>query len=98
MSHEPLPASVLRLLWDVELSEVDLDRDRALVLERVMTRGTWHAMRWLRERYPRDVLAEFVRVHGRQRLTPRDLAYWSLVTDVETSSTAGGGRPRWAGT
>ena len=98
MSHEPLPASVLRLLWDVEPSEIDFDRDRALIFERVMTSGTWQAMQWLRERYRRDVLAEFVAIHGRQRLSPRDLAYWSLVTDVEASASAGGGRPRWAGT
>src|SRR4051794_12029794 len=83
VSSNSLPDSVTRLLWDVDPAQFDLDRDRALVLERVMSRGTWDAMRWLRARYSREVLAEFVREKGPRVLAPRDLAYWALVCDVD---------------
>lgn len=96
VSSESLPASVTRLLWDVEPDSIDLDRDRALVMERVMSRGTWDAMQWLRARYSREQLAEFVRTRGIRRLSPRDLAYWALITDVDVPSRAGSGRPSWA--
>jgi hypothetical protein len=95
-----IPEDVARLLWDVDLTRFDADRDRALLMERVMSRGTWQAMTWLRQRYPKAVLAEFVRERGRRVLAPRDLAYWALVCDVEgaqPAADAGGGRPRWAG-
>jgi hypothetical protein len=92
---------VLRLLWDVDVLQIDPDRDRALVFERVMSRGTWEAMKWLRRRYPTEQLAEFVRTRGLRVLAPRDRAYWALVCDVEvvpgSPPVAGGGRPRWAG-
>jgi hypothetical protein len=45
---EPVPDAVTRLLWDVDPYRVDLNRDRALVFERVMPRGSWEAMQWLR--------------------------------------------------
>ena len=93
MRAEPIPESVVRLLWDVDWSAIDLDRDRAFVFERVMTRGTWEAMLWLRSRYSRDAIADFVRAEGVRKLPPRDLAYWALLTDVDVPASSGGGRP-----
>ncbi len=94
---EPLPDFISRLLWDVDPSALDLQRDARLIFERVMTRGTWAAMKWLRARYSSEELASFVRAEGARRLPPRDLAYWSLVCGVDASVGGGGGRPSWAG-
>jgi hypothetical protein len=94
---ESLPDAVARLLWDVDVTLVDLDRDREFVFERVMTRGSWEAMQWLRRRYPRGVIAEFVKTFGTRRLPPRDLAYWALISDVVVEPQPGGARPKWAG-
>lgn len=94
---EALPDFVVRLLWDVDPSTLDVEHDCTLIFERVMSRGGWDAMRWLRGRYPKAQLAEFIRGDGGRRLSPRDLAYWALVCDVDVEPAAGGGRPRWAG-
>jgi hypothetical protein len=91
-----VPAAVLRLFWDVDPAAIDLDAHRDFVFERVMSRGSWEAMCWLRQRYPVEALAAFVSRDGRSKLSPRDLAYWSLVCGVDTPSEPGGGRPRWA--
>jgi hypothetical protein len=96
VSTEAIPESVAPLLWDVDASTIELERDRALIFERVMSRGSWAAMRWLRGRYAKPALADFVRGEGRRKLAPRALAYWALVCDVELPSSPGGGRPSWA--
>jgi hypothetical protein len=93
----PLPEFVSRLLWDVDPSRIDLQRDAGLIFERIMSRGSWDAMNWLRARYSRDEIASFVRKEGARRLSPRDLAYWALVSGVDAEVGAGGGRPSWAG-
>ena len=57
-------------------------------------------MQWLRRRYSPEVITNFVRTRERRLLAPRDLAYWSLVCNVEDvaqQDDVGGGRPRWAG-
>jgi hypothetical protein len=92
-----LPDFVARLLWDVDLATIDARRDAALIFERVMSRGTWDAMKWLRATYPRSALADFVCGEGGRRLSPRDRAYWALVCDVRVDVGPGGGRPSWAG-
>ncbi len=92
-----LPSEVAVLFWDVDPDEIDLDRHRDYVMERVMSRGTWDAMTWLRHIYPTQVLADFVRRKGSTALAPREHAYWALVAGCDASVEPGGGRPRWAG-
>jgi hypothetical protein len=95
VATEPVPVFVTRLFWDVEPADIDLEAHADYVLERVMSRGGWEAMRWLRRRYTAGVLADFLSRRG-DRLTPRDLAYWSLVCGLEAEHAPGGGRPSWA--
>jgi len=94
MSTFPEPVRVL--LWDVEPDTVDLDRHADYLMERIMGRGSWEAMRWLRRTYPREKVADFVRRRG-SHLAPRDEAYWALIAGVEITQRPGGGRPPWAG-
>jgi hypothetical protein len=91
-----LPSAVRILLWDVAPDAVDLYAHSDYVMERVMTRGGWDAMRWLKLTYSREQLADFIQRKGR-RLAPRDEAYWALMAGVEVIQRSGGGRPGWAG-
>lgn len=92
-----LPRDVTVLFWDVDPAQVDLERHRDYVMERVMTRGTWEAMQWLRTTYSKEALADFLKRKGERLLPPRERAYWSLVAGYRLPSEPGGGRPSWAG-
>jgi hypothetical protein len=89
------PADVRRVLWDVDPDAIDPERHLDFVIERVMARGNWAAMRWLREQIPRERLVDVLQRRG-HRLSPRDVAYWRLVCKLPTEPQApGGGRPPW---
>jgi hypothetical protein len=89
------PPDVKRLLWDVDPDAIDPDRHLDFVIERVMQRGNWAAMKWLRTQMATDKLVDFVNRRG-HRLSPRDTAYWRLVLDMPlVAQTTGGGRPTW---
>jgi hypothetical protein len=90
-----LPHFIQILFWDVDPATIDLERHRDYVMERVMTRGGWDAMGWLRSTYKTTSLADFLRTRG-ERLAPRERAYWSLVASCKAPPEQGGGRPRWA--
>jgi hypothetical protein len=92
-----IPDAVQALFWDVDPTTVQLPDHADYVIERVMSRGTWDAMRWLRATFDNTVLVDFLRRKG-QRLAPRERAYWQLVTGVGGEQVTGGGRPAWAGT
>jgi hypothetical protein len=91
-----IPDDVARLFWDVDPRPLDRDKHRDYIMERVMARGGWNAMRWLRAQYDLTVLREFLERRG-QRLPARELAYWALITGAEIAVPRGGGRPHWAG-
>ena len=83
------------LFWDVDPDAVSVEQHRDYVLERVMSRGRWEAMRWLRATYDKATIADFLVRRG-DRLPPRERAYWSLIASVEVASERGGGTPTWA--
>lgn len=64
-------------------------------MQRIMTRGSWEAMCWLRETYDPRLLNDFLRRKG-STLAGRDLAYWSLVSSGLQYNKVGGATPLWA--
>jgi hypothetical protein len=91
-----VPESLYSLFWDIDPPTIRLPEHADYVIERVMKRGTWDAMCWLRRCFTVAELADFLSRKG-QRLAPRELAYWSLVTGSAAEPATGGGRPSWAG-
>jgi hypothetical protein len=88
------PESVRMLFWDVDPDGVRLDEHSDYVLERVMSRGRWDAMCWLRRTYDMAVVADFLERKGKL-LAPRERAYWSLIASVDVPPERGGGTPTW---
>jgi len=91
-----LPPSLYSLFWDVDPVTIRLPEHADYVIERVMKRGTWDAMCWLRRSFTLAELADFLSRKG-ERLAPRERAYWCLVTGEHLEPETGGGRPSWAG-
>lgn len=68
-------AELTWLFWDVDPAEIDLALHRDYVIDCVMTRGDWLAMRWLIKHVDKSHLTAFLRSEG-DRLAPRERAYW----------------------
>jgi len=91
----PFPPEVRTLLWDVDPDAIDPVAHRDFILERVMSRGGWIAMQWLRRVTSPEIRSSFLKRKG-ERLSPRDRAYWRLVSGLpEQAQVPGGGRPPW---
>lgn len=84
------------MFWEVDPADIQLPVHNDYVLERLMQRGDWNAMKWIRANFETAVLKEFMRRRG-DRLAPRERAYWALVAGVAIPPATGGGRPSWAG-
>lgn len=92
-----IPDPIAVYFWDVDVAQLDLVKHKDYIIERLMGRGDLDAMRWLRRTFDQADLHEFVVRRGRERLAPRELAYWALICDVDMEQRTGGGRPHWAG-
>jgi hypothetical protein len=83
-----IPPFVRELLWEYDLDDPEIvgRLDRVLV-ERVMERGGWEAMRWLLESFDRADLRAFLEKRGRRVLPARELRFWAWASGVPEPTT-----------
>lgn len=82
-SPDAVPAELASVLWDVDPSTVSLARHRQFLIRRVLSRGTWAQIAWLRGRVGDDALrATIVRTHAKD-LTRRQARFWQVILDLD---------------
>jgi len=77
-----LPKQLRPFFWDYEFSQLSLAKDRDLIIRRVLSNGSWDAIRWLRTRLGDRVLREWLIAHHGRGLTPRQLRFWGVLYDL----------------
>ncbi len=69
-----IPSAFSPFFWDVHLHELDGNRHRIFIIERLLNEGDHHTLRWLFEAYTEEELREAVMTaRGLNRKTAR---YW----------------------
>ena len=77
-----LPEQLRPLFWDYIFSQLSLAKDRDLIIRRVLSNGSWDAVRWLRKRLGDRELREWLIAHGGRGLTARQLRFWGVLYDL----------------
>jgi hypothetical protein len=81
-SANSLPPPVRKLFWDLEPRSLRLDRDREMIIGRVLASGPWETVKWLRSVMGDDTIRHWIQEHDGRGLSPRQLRYWQLVLDI----------------
>ena len=77
-----LPESLRPLFWDCDFASVNLGEHRNFVIRRILDRGDWDAITWLRRTLGDVVIRDwFLAKHG-GGLDPRKLRFWELILDL----------------
>lgn len=77
-----IPEFLHRFFWEYDPEEIDIHKHSDLIINRIMERGTWKAMFWLRSTYSQKMLSDFLYRRGSKILPFRELNYWALICDV----------------
>ena len=75
-----LPDFLRPYFWDVDFARLRLPERQTYVIERVLEYGGDQAIRWLKETFPPETLADVVR--RSRRLSPNTANLWALVLDI----------------
>jgi len=51
---ETIPDHILRCFWSYDLTELDLDRHKNVIITQVLNYGDWQGVKWLYENYSED--------------------------------------------
>ena len=77
-----LPEQLRPYFWDYTFSHLSITKDKDLVIRRILSNGSWDAVRWLRKKLGDQELREWLIVHGGRGLTARQLRFWGLLYDL----------------
>ncbi|HJW89553.1 MAG TPA: helix-turn-helix domain-containing protein [Anaerolineales bacterium] len=81
-SSLPLPEMLEPLFWDLDFSALSWQADRDLIVRRILQKGGWPAVRWLRSFWGDQDVRRWLEEHAGGRLSPRQLRYWELVLNL----------------
>jgi hypothetical protein len=77
-----LPAPVRALFWDVASRSLRWDRDRELIVGRVLASGPWETVQWLRATAGDEAIRTWIETHEGRGLSPRQLRFWQLMLGI----------------
>ena len=77
-----LPEFLQPLFWEYKLHSIDTEKHSFTVMSRIMERGSWEAVNWLKKIYTNEQIKDFLMQKGKDTLPPRELNYWLLISDV----------------
>jgi hypothetical protein len=77
-----LPKRLEPFFWDYAFHRLSWERDRDLVIARVLEHGDWDAIQWLRARVPAGELRQWIINRQGRGLDARRLRFWELVLDL----------------
>jgi hypothetical protein len=77
-----IPQFLQPFFWEYGDGAVDTAQHTHLIMERVMLRGSWKSMEWLRSTFTTAQIKEFLLTRGVNVLPPRELNYWLLIIDA----------------
>ena len=81
--HTPLPQFVHDLFWDADRSQVSWEQRRDFVTKRVLMRGGWKAIQWLRSQLGEDELRRWIIQRKGRGLEPRKLRFWQIALHID---------------
>ena len=95
----PPPADLASLMPEYDLAALDLDRERELVLSRVLRFGGRQRLRWAFSFYGPGLIKDFVAQRCAALLDPRSARFWCLYFGVRAASALPSRRKgrRWGG-
>jgi len=77
-----LPDFLRKVLWEYDFDSLSWEKDRDLVIARVLRCGEWPMIRWLREQAGDDFLRDWIEQREGAGLGNRQLRFWQLVIGV----------------
>ena len=81
-NHNSLPENLQTLFWDYESLELNWERDRDLVIARVLASGSWDQVAWLRSQIDESKLRDWIESRQGAGLTPQRLRFWELILSL----------------
>jgi len=80
--RQQIPGFLQPFLWSYDLSRLDLDRHKDIIIKNILDFGTVQATDWLKEKYTSKEIRETIRNSYSSDWSKKSLNFWSLIYGV----------------
>ena len=80
-----LPSFIRACLWSFDPKDIDVKRDKTLIITQVLNYGHWNGVRWLFKTYSKSDIRNVLRHPGRGSWWPDVLNFWLLMFNMRLS-------------
>ena len=84
-SLKTIPHSLAPFFQEYDLAQLDLDRSRFTIIERILQFGDRQEIRWLFTVYPKQAIIDWISRWGEEALPEPHRTFWKLVLEIETA-------------
>lgn len=71
---------IKRFFWDVDFSNLDKNKDRDFIVERLLEMGDEKSTNWLFSVYDKKAIREILKKS--KKITPKSANYWALILEI----------------
>lgn len=75
-SSHSIPSSLALFFQEYDFSELSIEEDVNLIIQRTLEYGDWDELRWLFQVYGAKRIRKFIRLLGERSLRPPTFNYW----------------------
>jgi hypothetical protein len=84
-----LPDSLSPLFWEHEFDRLSWEADAGLIIGRVLSRGTWSNIQWLRQVAGDRAIRGWITQKGGRELSTRQLRFWQAILGLRKAQVDG---------
>ena len=78
-----LPRTTVHLFWNVDVANLEIERDSDFILTRILERGRMVDVEWALDTYGLDRVRRFFRAAPRPELSRRTIQFWRVALDAK---------------
>ena len=82
MTSQSLPTAVKKLFWDLDTRHLRWERDREMIIGRVLASGPWDTVKWLRSTAGDEAIRAWIEEHEGRGLSPKQLRFWQVILEI----------------
>ena len=78
-----VPKKLQSVLWSYDISTIDVENSKELIIQQVLNYGDWNDLKWLYKTYPEKKIKEVVKNPRRGIWFENVLNFWCLMFEIK---------------
>jgi len=78
-----IPQFLKPFLWSYDLSRLDMEKHKNIIIKNILDLGTVQATDWMKENYTESDVKEAIKLSIRSDWSKKSISLWSFIYDVQ---------------